>query len=55
MTGDVDLSRAEIKGALTFSSAAFAEGTAVDLQRATIGTLDMTRLNARPAALDPRG
>jgi hypothetical protein len=55
MTGDVDLSRAEIKGTLTFSSAAFAEGTAVDLQRAAIGTLDLTRLNARPAALDLRG
>lgn len=55
VAGDVDLSRAEIKDTLTISSAAFADGTTVDLRGANVGTLDMTTLNAPPAELDLRG
>jgi hypothetical protein len=55
VAGDVDLSRTEIKDTLTISSAAFADGTTVDLRRANVGTLDMTTLNAPPAELDLRG
>jgi hypothetical protein len=57
IAGTIDLSRAEIKGALTISSATFpdTDDTTVDLQRATIGIFDMTGLSVPPAALDLRG
>jgi hypothetical protein len=55
ITGDVDLSRSEIKGTLTVSTSVFAHGTTIDLRRATVGTLDMTKLNTAPTELDLRG
>ena len=57
VAGTIDLSRAEINGALTICGATFsdADDTTIDLHRATIGTFDMTTLSAPPAALDLRG
>jgi len=55
LEGDVDLSRTEIKEALTFASASFSADTIVDLRRASVGTLNMTTLTASPQAFDLRG
>jgi hypothetical protein len=54
VTGDVALMRAEIKGTLRLSGAAFTEGSSINLQRATLGALDMTSLHTLPSACDLR-
>ncbi|WP_405399561.1 hypothetical protein [Streptomyces microflavus] len=52
IAGCVSLSRAEIKGTLRLSDSAFTDTSAIDLQGATVGTLDMASLHTLPRSLD---
>lgn len=52
IAGRVSLSRAEIKGTLRLSSSAFTDASTIDLQGATVGTLDMASIHTLPSVFD---
>ncbi|XMN09515.1 hypothetical protein ACK8N7_27480 [Streptomyces griseobrunneus] len=52
VAGGIGLSRAEIRGTLRLSGSAFTNASAVDLQGATVGALDMASLRPLPSVLD---
>lgn len=52
ITGNVVLPRAEVKGFISLKGTTFSAGTAIDLNRATIGTLHLESIGVPAAKLD---
>ncbi|MEV7731585.1 hypothetical protein AB0O75_05615 [Streptomyces sp. NPDC088921] len=52
VAGDIDLTRAEVKGTFSLIGTTFAEETTVILHRAAVGALHVESLGAPPAKLD---
>ncbi|MEU9954592.1 hypothetical protein [Streptomyces sp. NPDC050982] len=52
VAGDIDLTRAEVKGTFSIIGPTFAQGTTVVLHRAAVGALHVESLGAPPATLD---
>ncbi|MEU7579222.1 hypothetical protein AB0B50_16660 [Streptomyces sp. NPDC041068] len=54
IVGTVALPRVEIKGTLQLAGSTFTDASTIDLQRATVGALDMTSLDTLPLVFDLR-
>ncbi|WP_406398166.1 hypothetical protein [Streptomyces uncialis] len=54
IAGGITLPRAQIKGTLRLSDSTFAETSSINLQNATVGTLNVTPLKSLPSVLDLR-
>ncbi|MFJ6688283.1 hypothetical protein [Streptomyces sp. NPDC091294] len=52
VAGNIDLTRAEVKGTFSLIETAFSEETTVGLHRAVLGALHLESLSAPPATLD---